>query len=327
MAISSELRVISPEEARAIHWLGSRGTFLAGEADTGGAFAAWVDEPLPKGGPVPHVHTREDELFYVVDGQVSFWCAGESFAATTGAFIGLPKGLGHQFRNDGPSPARLLLIGVPAGFERFFLELGNPIDEPSDATAPPDPKRFDAVSAKYGQILAKPTLLGTLPKPESVDLPLGVGRAPILREPGEGEAFATEGVLLTLKAVGPQTLGAYSVIEIELSGRSAFPNHRHARYTEGLYIIEGELVLDSEGRATVAKAGSIVVIPPGTSHTLANSSDQPTRLLSITVPAGVEDFYRSACRPVIDRPARPSSTPLDARRLAELGPQFGVEFP
>src|ERR1700678_1551863 len=265
------MMVITSEEARAIHWLGSRATFFATSAETASAFAIWMDEPPPCGGPVPHVHTREEEFFYVLEGTLTFWCAGQEFTATPGAFVGLPKGLGHQFRNDGEGPSRTLIFFVPGGCEGFFLELGNPYSEPNDATVPPDPKRINAASARFGQKVAAPSLLHPRPGLSSVDLPLGVGRSPILRGPGEGEVFATGGVLLTLKAVGHQTLGTYSLTEIELEVGAAFPAHRHARYAEGLYVLEGEISVQVDGPPMVASAGSVVVIPQAAKHALTNT--------------------------------------------------------
>lgn len=321
----TEIEVIAPEKARAIHWLGGRATFFATSEETASEFAMWMDEPPPGGGPLPHVHTREEEFFYVLEGNFSFWCAGQEFSATPGAFVGLPKGLGHQLRAEGKGPSRTLIVLVPGGCEGFFLELGNPYSEPNDATVPPDPKRMEEASARYGQKLAPPSLLHPKPGPSAVDLPLGVGRSPILRGPGEGEVFATDGVLLTLKAVGHQTLGSYSLTEIELESGATFPSHRHARYAEGLYVLEGEVKVQADGRSLVASAGSAVVIPPGAAHALNNSGGRNARILSVTTPGGIEDFYRSACRPVHERPARPSTEPSDASRLVELGPQFGVE--
>ncbi|MBV8430077.1 MAG: cupin domain-containing protein, partial [Solirubrobacterales bacterium] len=232
----------------------------------------------------------------------------------------------HQWRSDGRGPSRTLISLVPGGGEGFFLEIGNPYSEPHDATVPPDPKRIEEVSVRYGQTVVTPSLRHPVPGPSHADLPLGVGRSLVLRAPGEGEAFATGGALLTLKAVGPQTLGAYAFTEVELGSGATFPSHRHARYAEGLYVLEGELSVRTDGPPLAAGAGSVVVIPPGVSHALVNARERPTRLLSLTTPAGVEEFYRAACRPVQGRPARPSADAADADRLAELGPQFGIEF-
>ena len=74
------------------------------------------------GGPPLHVHDREDECFYVLDGKLSIRCGGEAFDAAAGSFVFLPRGRPHRFRAVG-RPARLLLIAVPGGIEDYFREI------------------------------------------------------------------------------------------------------------------------------------------------------------------------------------------------------------
>ena len=320
------IRVITPDAGRSIHWMGSKGTFFATSEATAGAYSFWVDHPLGHGGSASHVHTREEEFFYVVAGDFSYYCGGQTFQAKPGAFVGLPKGLGHRFHNDGDATAQLLIGLVPGGGEGFFLDLGNPSSEPDDASIPPDPKRYNEAAARYGQILLKPTLLGQYPDPQTGDLPLGVGRSAILREPGDGDTYVAGGVSFTFKALAPQTLGAYSVVEIALAPGATFPSHRHWAYSEGLYVLDGTLTVEGDDAPAVATAGSFVSIPPGATHSLSNASDGPARLLQLAVPGGIEDFYRAACRPVHDRLGDLTNAPVDVERLARLGPRFGVEF-
>ncbi len=326
--MSDAIRVVSTEAGQSIHWLGSLGTFIANSGTTNGAYALWIDRPLGKGGSVSHVHTREEEFFYVVEGDFSFFSGGETFEAHPGAFVGLPKGLGHRFHNDGASTAKVLIGLIPGGGEGFFLDLGNPYSEPNDASFPPDPKRSAEVAARYGQTLLKPNLLGQHPDPRTADLPLGFGRSAIFRESGDGDTYAAGGVLFTLKAVAAQTLGAYSVVEVALAPGAAFPAHRHHRCAEGLYVFEGTLTVEGDGSPTTADADSFVTIPPGAVHSMANTTDRPIRLLQLSVPGGIEDFYRSTCRPVHDRLtlADLANAPVDTDRLAKRGPGFGVEF-
>jgi len=260
LGMTGKLKVVGPDEGRAIHWIGGKLTFMSTAASTAGAFTVRVYELGAEGGAAAHVHAVEEEFFYVLAGQLTFDCGGHSFVADTGAFVNLPKGLGHRFRNSGGGPARTWICTVPSGGEGFFLELGNPYSEPDDATVPPNPERFAAAAASYGQKLATPTLLHPNPKAETMDTPLGVGRAPTLREPGEGEAFTAEGVLVTLKAVGQQTLGAFALSEIAVAAGAASPAHRYGRYTESLYILDGELTLSGGASPAVASAGSLVVI-------------------------------------------------------------------
>jgi mannose-6-phosphate isomerase-like protein (cupin superfamily) len=103
------------------------GAGLAGDAGlkasrpcTGGALS--VFETRIEAGPPLHVHDREDECFYVLDGALSILCGHDAFAAAAGSFVFLPRGRPHRFRAAGP-PARLLLIAVPGGIENYFGEI------------------------------------------------------------------------------------------------------------------------------------------------------------------------------------------------------------
>ena len=89
---------------------------------TGGALS--VFETTIEAGPPLHVHDREDECFYVLDGELSVRCGGDAFDAATGSFVFLPRGRPHRFRAGG-LPARLLLIAVPGGIEDYFGQINS----------------------------------------------------------------------------------------------------------------------------------------------------------------------------------------------------------
>ncbi len=92
----------------------------ASQRSTGGALS--VFETSIGAGPPLHVHDREDECFYVLDGEISVRCGDESFSATAGSFVFLPRGRPHRFWTTG-EPARLLLIAVPGGIEEYFRQI------------------------------------------------------------------------------------------------------------------------------------------------------------------------------------------------------------
>jgi hypothetical protein len=75
-------------------------------------------------GPPRHVHTHEDECFYVLEGTVTGTCGDEAFEAPTRSFVFLPRGLVHTFRAP-EGEARLLLIAIPGGIEHYFGEINN----------------------------------------------------------------------------------------------------------------------------------------------------------------------------------------------------------
>ncbi len=89
-------------------------------------------------GPPLHRHDREDELFYVVEGEVWFSCAGVEAVHHEGALAWLPRGIPHQFQILSDT-ARVLQMTTPAQFERFVATLGRPAPSP----VLPEPEEID----------------------------------------------------------------------------------------------------------------------------------------------------------------------------------------
>jgi len=116
--------VIRPDEGQSV-WLGGVGVEfkIPGEL-TGGAFSV-VEHPLEPGRLIPpHVHHREDELSYVLAGRIGVRIGDDEYDAGPGTYVWKPRGIPHTFWNPGREAARLPEIISPAGFERFFAEVG-----------------------------------------------------------------------------------------------------------------------------------------------------------------------------------------------------------
>lgn len=134
-------------------------TFKASGEDTGGAYALTDSVVPPQGGPPPHVHHREHEAFWILEGELEVTVGEATFVAGTGSFVHLPKDVPHAYRNVGAGPARFLTLIVPAGLEGFFEEVGKP---GSGVSSPPhfgeeDIEKLLAVAPKYGlEILPPP---------------------------------------------------------------------------------------------------------------------------------------------------------------------------
>lgn len=145
-------------EGRTLWVLGDLYEFKAVSEDTHGAFATWETTVTPElPGPPPHIHHREDETFYVLEGEVELSADGRLIVATTGAFVNIPKGTLHTFRNAGTKPAKLLVSVVPGGFEKFFDEVGEPVTDPNSPPAgPPDVEKVMAVAPRYGLEIPPP---------------------------------------------------------------------------------------------------------------------------------------------------------------------------
>lgn len=126
--------MLGRDEGQSVWFLGTLVTIKATRAETGGAFGL-IEQVLPPGfAPPRHVHHQEDEAFYVIDGEITFFCGDQTFAARAGTFVFLPKDIPHAFLVGGDKPARLLQLTTPAGFEQFHVDLGEPA---SSLTLPP----------------------------------------------------------------------------------------------------------------------------------------------------------------------------------------------
>lgn len=92
--------------------------------DTNGTVAAVESHDLAGGGPPPHIHTREDETFQILEGEYEFTVGNDRFRAKQGDILFAPRNIPHTYRYVGNPPGRLLCIISPAGFEGFFQTVG-----------------------------------------------------------------------------------------------------------------------------------------------------------------------------------------------------------
>ena len=109
-------------------------TLKASAETTGGAFSL-IEQSAPVGfAPPRHIHHAEDEAFYILEGEVTFFAGEQTISASAGSYIYLPRNIPHSFLVEGSSPVRLLQWSYPAGIEKFFVELGT---STSSAVLPP----------------------------------------------------------------------------------------------------------------------------------------------------------------------------------------------
>ena len=110
---------------------------MATSAETGGLLGL-VDAIVPPGGgPPPHVHSREDEFFYVIEGEITFHVESrEPIRARAGTFVFSPRGVRHRFANESARPARMLFGVLPGGMEKMFIETGARLEPGVKTPAP-----------------------------------------------------------------------------------------------------------------------------------------------------------------------------------------------
>ena len=132
--------------------LGEHLEFKATGKQTNGAFALVELTAFPRNGPPPHIHQREDESFYVLEGEFSVLFGQEWRQVTAGSFVLVPKSTVHTYQNNTEARARALVLLTPAGFEGFWREIGQPA---VDDIRPPAPSpevlsRLPQIAARYG---------------------------------------------------------------------------------------------------------------------------------------------------------------------------------
>jgi mannose-6-phosphate isomerase-like protein (cupin superfamily) len=149
--------VVHPGAGERTEFLGHTFTFKAGASDTAGAFSA-IEIVQRRGGEPPlHVHHREDEAFYVLDGEVTLFVGDEIVQARTGDCAFGPRDVPHRYE-VGPNGCRMLFICTPGGFERLVEAMSEPADAltlPPEADAPIDVERIGRIAREHGcEVLA-----------------------------------------------------------------------------------------------------------------------------------------------------------------------------
>lgn len=138
-AVGRQVTVVWPDHGQTVSVAGDVYQLLETGAGTDGSYVVTVSEVRPGGGPPPHMHAREDEGFYILEGEIDFTADGKTFRAGPGAFVNMPKGTPHTFKNGTNRPARMLVVCAPAGIEHFFIEAdGKP------------PEALAEIAARYG---------------------------------------------------------------------------------------------------------------------------------------------------------------------------------
>ena len=117
-----KVTVIRRDEGRTVHVVGDTYRLLGLGGDTDRQYFMMESITPPGGGPPPHYHTREEEGFYVLEGEIEFRAGDEVIVGRAGTFVNIPKNLTHSFKNVGDQPARMLVFCAPAGIEDFFVE-------------------------------------------------------------------------------------------------------------------------------------------------------------------------------------------------------------
>ena len=143
----------SGKTARAYWGPGDRYLFLVTGEESGGSYFTMEVEVPPGAGPPRHIHHRNEEQFYILEGAVTILAGEQTINAVKGDLVHVPRGTVHSFQNPGRAPARMLVTYSPAGIEKLFEQAFAP-DEGEQSTPSLSPEemiaRFQALEAEYG---------------------------------------------------------------------------------------------------------------------------------------------------------------------------------
>ena len=105
-------------------------TIKADTRQTNGSMTVLEFRLAPGSGPAIHTHLREDELWWVLEGDFRFRTGNDWLRASAGGMAFGPRGMPHAFQNIGDGPGRLLVVTTPSGLERFFEQSAEQLSPP-----------------------------------------------------------------------------------------------------------------------------------------------------------------------------------------------------
>jgi len=143
----------APDAGQTVAVVGDVYRFLATGEQTNGKYATWEAIVPPGGGPPPHVHSREEEAFYILEGEITFQIDGKRVVASAGMFANMSVGTSHSFKNQSDKLARMLISVAPAGLEKMFFECGTAIPTGTTTTSPPTKAEIEKlleIAPRYG---------------------------------------------------------------------------------------------------------------------------------------------------------------------------------
>jgi quercetin dioxygenase-like cupin family protein len=146
---------ILPGQGTTSLWvLGELVTYKVPSQQTGGAYSLFEVATQPGAGPPAHIQHREDESFYVLEGEYEFLVEGYTMRAEAGSLLYIPNGTLHAHKNVGEGMGRMLVTQTPGGlYERFFEEAGKPADDRAGPLVFEDRlavANIVAIAAEYG---------------------------------------------------------------------------------------------------------------------------------------------------------------------------------
>lgn len=284
---------------------------LRGE-QTGGAFAFAENYIVPGGGPPPHVHHREHELFVILEGSLQMGLGDALVTRSAGDAIFLPRGIPHVFKNVSDQPTRFLLVAAPCGFEAFTAQAGAAIDSIPCAprtVGPADIQKLLAICPAH-QLEILPEHRFTKAGPP----------AP------KGKALWTLGQHVTILLRAEDTGGAASVAVVRSRPGPRVPPHSHRSVDEVFFVTEGTFRFHLDGAEIDAPKGTFIHVPAGIVHGFGALGGN-AGLVDFHLPGGFERFFEECGAEAVEGSSPPDLPPPPPEVLKSLFERHGMDVP
>ncbi|MGC4047465.1 MAG: cupin domain-containing protein [Armatimonas sp.] len=266
-------------------YMGHLSTVLAMPEDTDGSMGVF-DVTIRAGmEPPPHVHSREVEAIFLLDGYLEGFAGNQRLCAGPGELVNLPMNQPHGWKitagNDGVS-ARGLVIAVPGAFGHYFRRFS----EPCEKLALPDVNNnaYQAkMQADIGGMIADAAEFGI------EWMPPGYMPPTLQTLPARPACLNVLGEQFQPLALSGETGGHYAAMIWTSPAQSQLPCHRHEDADEAFYVLEGRIAIQTEDDFwVIAEPGDFVFLPRGVAHRHNAAGGAPARAFQLLTPGGVE---------------------------------------
>lgn len=252
------------------------------EADqTEGALGGWDTITPPGRGPAGHMHTREIELFLVLESTYRFVCGDDEFDAPPGTAVVLPPHVPHKWWNIGADTGRMLGIVTPGGCERLFLDIV--------AEKPANQADIARIEHRLGIANDDTRALGLThdSAPAMAPFPRAVVSFP--SDPPNGRTARGDDVLVQARA--GDTAGRLGAWVSTVAPGTGPGWHSHTRETELFSVISSTFQFWCGAETFIAGPGSVIALPPHVPHQWLNVGSEPGRLFGLVTPGGFEQMF------------------------------------
>jgi len=264
----------------------SRFTYLANPAETNNEFSLAHSLIDSAGAPPPHVHSREDEVFYILRGEAKFLVGDEEFMARAGDVVYLPRGIAHAPIPLTPEVEVLLLL-TPGDFVDYFREFSKPalhsgLPAPHEADFPDIADVLRVCNGLGVTFLPAGGFLPGWPLPE-------IHAEPRHIESEAGETYTANGSTISLKLGAHMTQGLFSLAQISTPAGAEWPVETIRGHSLAFYVVEGCYEITVEGITEEIGPGGFVYIPRDISYGFRNAGVGTGQIVAIAAGSGYEE--------------------------------------